>query len=542
MKFKTFLNMKPIYPVTSVWILLLAGLLVLPGCNQQKQKIAPNILFILADDFGYHDMSSMGSAYYETPNLDQLAGRSMVFTDGYAACQVCSPSRASIMTGQFPARHGITDWIGAKSGEAWRRQGRFNKLLPADYVHQLDTAYVTLPEALRAAGYTTFFAGKWHLGSKGSWPQDHGFDINVGGWDAGSPHGGYFDPYNNPNLENRQPGENLSMRLARETADFMTAHVQQQPDAPFFAYLAFYAVHSPIETTSEKWQKYRDKADSLGIAERGFEMGKYLPVRQVQDNPVYAGLVEQMDDAIGMVLDKLEELGLEKNTIVIFTSDNGGVAAGDASATSNLPLRAGKGYQFEGGIREPYLISVPWMHHEGEQNSMPVTGTDFYPTLLELAGAPPRPDQHADGTSLVPLLKGETIPERALIWHYPHYGNQGGEPSSIIRRGDWKLIHYYEDGREELYNLAEDTGETNDLSATRPDKVKELQLELFGYLDGVGARFPVPDPEYDPEKEAARMENIRTERMQQLEQQRLRFLSEDFDPGNHWWGSSITTD
>jgi arylsulfatase A-like enzyme len=525
-----------------VAILLAIAVVILPGCNQASQKEAPNILFILADDFGYHDMSSMGSAYYETPSLDQLAGRSMVFTDGYAACQVCSPSRASIMTGKFPARHGITDWIGAKSGTTWRTLNRYSKLLPADYVHRLDTAYVTLPEALREEGYTTFFAGKWHLGAEGSWPQDHGFDINIGGWDAGSPHGGYFDPYDNPNLVNRMPGENLSMRLARETADFMTAHVREQAETPFFAFLSFYAVHSPIETTEAKWRKYRDKAESQGIAEKGFEMGKYLPIRQVQDNPVYAGLVEQMDDAIGLVLEKLEELGLEDNTIVVFTSDNGGVAAGDAFATSNLPLRAGKGYQFEGGIREPYLISVPWLHHQGERNSVPVSGTDFYPTLLELAGAELRPEQHADGTSLVPLLKGETIPERALIWHYPHYGNQGGEPSSIIRHGDWKLIHYYEDGRNELYNLADDIGETTDLSATRPDKLSELQLELFGYLDGVGARFPVPDPEYDPEKEAARLENIRTVRMQQLEQQRLRYLSEDFDPENNWWGSSITTD
>ena len=522
-----------------ITVLIAACLLVATGCNTPQKNQSPNILFILADDFGYHDLSSMGSDYYETPNLDRLAGQSMVFTDGYAACQVCSPSRASIMTGQFPARHGITDWIGARSGEAWREKGRHSKLLPADYVHRLDTAYITLPEALQQAGYITFFAGKWHLGPEGSWPEDHGFDINVGGWDAGSPRGGYFDPYNNPNLENRQPGENLSMRLARETADFMEAHLQQQHGLPFFAYLSFYAVHGPIQTTQEKWQKYRDKADRSGIAESGFEMGKYLPIRQVQDNPVYAGLVEQMDDAIGLVMEKLEALGVEENTIVIFTSDNGGVAAGDAFATSNKPLRAGKGYQFEGGIREPYFISVPWFKHNGTVNNTPVSGTDFYPTLMELTGTGLQPDQHTDGVSLLPLLLGETIPERPLIWHYPHYGNQGGEPSSIIRLGDWKLIHYYEDGRTELYNLAEDRSETTDLSDAYPEKARELQLDLFGYLDGVGARYPVPDPEYDPEKEAAYLETIRTERIRRLEEQRMRFLSEDFDPGNDWWGSRI---
>lgn len=524
-------------------IIVIIVLQVFSGCATGSGQLEqPNILFILADDFGYHDMSSMGSEYYETPNLDRLAGQSMVFTDGYAACQVCSPSRASIMTGQFPARHGITDWIGARSGEAWREKGRHTKLLPADYVHRLDTAYITLPEALQQAGYITFFAGKWHLGPEGSWPEDHGFDFNVGGWDAGSPRGGYFDPYNNPNLENRQPGENLSMRLARETADFMSDHVRQRPGFPFFAYLSFYAVHGPIQTTEAKWLKYRDKADSMGIAETGFEMGKYLPIRQVQDNPVYAGLVEQMDDAIGLVLAKLQELGLEENTIVIFTSDNGGVAAGDAFATSNKPLRAGKGYQFEGGIREPYFISVPWFKLNGTVNNTPVSGTDFYPTLMELTRTALRPDQHTDGVSLLPLLLGETISERPLIWHYPHYGNQGGEPSSIIRLGNWKLIHYYEDGRTELYNLAEDISEMTDLSDTYPEKTKELQLDLFGYLDGVGARYPVPDPQYDPEKGAAYLENIRTKRMPRLEEQRMRFLSEDFDPGNDWWGSSVTID
>ena len=266
----------------------------------------------------------------------------MVFTNGYAACQVCSPSRASILTGQFPARHGITDWIGARSGEEWRKAGRFNKLLPPEYVRSLDHSHLTLPEALRKFGYNTFFAGKWHLGNEGSWPEDHGFDVNVGGYMAGSPRGGYFSPYNNPNLENRKDGENLSMRLARETVDYIRDQSSSESGKPFFAYLSFYAVHSPIQASEEKWKKYRDKAVQQGLAGQGFEMGKYLPIRQVQDNPVYAGLVEHMDDAVGLVLDALDEMGLSENTIVVFTSDNGGVAAGDAFATSNAPLRAGK--------------------------------------------------------------------------------------------------------------------------------------------------------------------------------------------------------
>lgn len=507
--------------------------------SQQKETAPkPNVLFILADDLGYHDLSVMGSQYYETPNIDRISQEGMTFTEGYATCQVCSPSRASIMSGKFPARHGITDWIGARTGEEWRKAGRFNQLLPPEYVHNLPSDYVTLPEAMKEAGYKTFFAGKWHLGSEGSWPTDHGFDINKGGWDVGSPRGGFFAPWENPNLESGPDGENLSMRLARETADFIKAH----QDTSFFAFLSFYAVHSPIQTTQEKWAKYRQKAEDMGIAETGFEMGRFLPIRQVQDNPVYAGLVEQMDDAVGLVLQALDEAGLADNTIVIFTSDNGGVAAGDAFATSNRPLRAGKGYQFEGGIREPYFIKAPGLAAAGSRTDIPATGADFYPTLLDLVGSDLRPGEHMDGVSLLPVLKGATIPERPLVWHYPHYGNQGGEPSSIIRAGEWKLIHYYEDGRKELYNLKTDLEETTDVARDNPELVGKLSEQLFAYLDEVGARYPEKDPEYKPELEAQYLEKIRTERWPQLEKQRLEFLSKDFDPGNDWWGSRVTRD
>ena len=496
----------------------------------------------MSDDHASHAMSCYGSRINRTPNLDRIAAEGTIFTEGYATCQVCSPSRASIMSGKFPARHGITNFIGAPTGEQWRNKNRFSKLIPPEYARRLDSTYLTLPEAMREAGYKTFFAGKWHLGPEGSWPEDHGFDINIGGWDAGSPAGGYFSPFSNPNLENREDGENLSMRLAKETVKFIHENNPEQTGKPFFAYLSFYAVHSPIQTTREKWKKYRDKAEQMGIAETGYVMGKYLPIRQVQDNPVYAGLVGQMDDAIGEVLATLDELGLEKNTIVVFTSDNGGVAAGDNFSTSNKPLRAGKGYQFEGGIREPYFIKVPGLSKGGEEINYPVSGTDFYPTLLELVGEQLRPEEHQDGVSLVPLLKGETLPERALIWHYPHYGNQGGEPSSIIRRGDWKLIHYYEDGRKELYNLAEDIGETNDLSTEYPDRVEKLGKELFDYLTQVGTNYPIPDPEWDEAKENELLHRTEFEKMPELERQRMNFLSEDFDPGNNWWGSMVTND
>ncbi len=506
--------------------------------NAEESTPRPNVLFILADDLGYHDLSSMNSQYYESPNIDRIANEGMTFTNGYATCQVCSPSRASIMSGKFPARHGITDWIGARTGEEWRKAGRFNQLLPPEYVRNLPQDYVTLPEAMKAAGYKTFFAGKWHLGGEGSWPTDHGFDINKGGWDVGSPRGGFFAPWINPNLESGPDGENLSMRLGRETAEFIRNH----KDSSFFAFLSFYAVHGPIQTTQEKWSKYRQKAENMGVAETGFKMGRFLPIRQVQDNPVYAGLVEAMDDAVGVVLNALEESGVAENTIVIFTSDNGGVAAGDAFATSNLPLRAGKGYQFEGGIREPYFIKAPGIVAGGSSSEIPVTGTDFYPTILDLIGENLRPEEHTDGLSLLPLLKGESIAPRPLIWHYPHYGNQGGEPSSIIREGEWKLIHYYEDGREELYNLTKDLEETTNVAESNSELVRQMSEKLFSLLNEMGARYPEKDPEYKAELEEQYLEKVRTERWPRLEKQRLDFLSKDYDPGNDWWGSAVTKD
>ncbi len=513
-------------------------LMLLLGCQRPavEESRRPNILFILADDLGYYDLSCMGSEYYETPNIDRIAKEGMIFTHGYATGQVCSPSRASIMSGKFTARHGITDWIGAKTGEAWREAGRFNQLLPPENKDHLPHDYITLPEALKEAGYKTFFAGKWHLGGEGSYPQDHGFDINQGGYEAGGPYtGGFFAPFNNPQMEDREgeAGMSLPMKLATETVRFIEAN----QDAPFFAYLSFYAVHAPLETTQEKWAKYRDKAEEMGIAETGFKMEHFLPMRQHQDHPIYAGLVEMMDDAVGKVLRSLDSLGLDENTIVVFTSDNGGVSAGDAFATSNLPLRGGKGYQFEGGIREPYFIKVPWL--ESGKTHVPATGADFYPTLLELTGSELKPEEHIDGRSLVPVLQGETLAERPLFWHYPHYGNQGGEPSSIIRLGDWKLIHYYEDGRQELYHLATDLEEKNNMASQHPEVVERLSRQLFAFLEEAGAKFPEKDPDYREELEKAHLAKVAKELMPRLERQRLQFLSKDYDPGNDWWGSQV---
>ncbi len=496
----------------------------------------PNIVFILVDDYGWRDVGIAGSTFYETPNIDRIGREGMRFTRGYAACQVCSPSRASIMTGKFPARHGITEYIGAAEGTAWQRN---TKLLPPTYLHALPAADTTLAEALRAAGYRTFFAGKWHLGGEGSLPDDHGFDINVGGFQAGSPPGGYFAPYKNPKLEDGPSGEALPQRLARETSRFMESHTAAHGDQPFLAYLAFYSVHAPIQSTRQLWRKYRDKAAQLPLPPHRFIVDRTTPVRQVQDHPVYAGMVESMDTAVGIVLDTLDRLGLEQNTIVVFTSDNGGVSAGDGKATSNLPLRGGKGRQWEGGIREPYYIKWPGVVRPGSTTDVPATGTDFFPTLLDMADLDLLPQQHVDGVSLVPVLKGGTIPARSLYWHYPHYGNQGGEPSSILLEEDWKLIHYYEDGRDELYNLRDDPGEQTDVASAHPDRTRNMAAQLATWLIQAGARYPAANPHYDATKAAAEAEQIRTTGIGNLEREAAGFLREDFDPRNHWWGSQV---
>jgi len=271
-------------------------------------------------------------------------------------------------------------------------------------------------------------------------------------------------------------------------------------------------------------------------------MGHFLPIRQVQDNPVYAGLIQHMDDAVGQIVYKLEQMGLSDNTIIIFTSDHGGVASGDDYATSNKPLRGGKGYQYEGGLRVPYFIKVPWLNHNGEKSKTPVTGTDFYPTILELTGSEIRPDEHEDGVSLLPLLEGRDIEERYLYWHYPHYGNQGGRPSSVIRHGRWKLIRYHAEGPDVLYDLQSDPGEEQDLYSNNRNIAERLGNKLSEYLEMTGAAFPVADLQYDPEAESRYLESVKNELLPQLEEQRLKYLSPDYSPGNNWWGSQPDKD
>ncbi|MFI3292792.1 MAG: sulfatase [Rikenellaceae bacterium] len=501
-----------------------------------------NVLFILVDDLGWNDLGFMGSEYYETPNIDKLAERGVVFTDGYAACQVSSPSRASILTGKYTVNHGVTNFLGAPTGEAWRSKNRFTKMIPPKYAPNLAHSESTLPEYMRENGYKTFFAGKWHLGEEGSYPEDHGFDINLGGWAKGSPIGGYFSPWENPKLENIEPGENLSMRLAKETVNFITNHSKKNKKQPFFAYLSFYAVHSPIQTSQERWSYFRDKAEKMGIDAEGFVTDRAMPERQHQDNPVYAGLIQQMDDAVGLVLDALESAGVDENTLIVFTSDNGGVVSGDNFSTSLKPLRGGKGMQWEGGIRVPLVIKTPGSDNVGIRCNTPVSGIDLYPTIVDYVGLQANTNQAIDGISITPILRGEEIAERALFWHYPHYGNQGGEPSGVIREGEWKLIRYYEDDRCELYNLRIDLSELEPLNHLYPQKVKELDAKLQEWLKQTGAIMPTADTKYSPQKEADLKQKWRTSALKSKEQERTKMLSPNWKPNADWWGSKVTVD
>ncbi len=522
-------------------ILPLTVTLFAPCVEGVTAKEAPqNILFILVDDLGWNDLGFMGSDFHESPNIDRLAESGAIFTDAYAACSVSSPSRASIMSGQYTTHHGVTDWIGEKEGEAWRTMGRHSKLLPAQYRWFIDPSLTLMPELLQESGYTTFMAGKWHLGEQETnLPEQNGFDINKGGWASGSPKGGYFAPYDNPKLEQGADGEDLTMRLAQETSDFIHNHQQDKKSRkqPFFAYLSFYAVHAPLETTERYWSYFRDKAERMGIAEQGFEVDRTLPVRQHQDNPIYAGLIKQMDDAVGIVLDRLEQEGIADNTLVIFTSDNGGVVSGDNYSTSLTPLRGGKGRQFEGGTRVPLIIRDPRAKNMTARIDTPVCGIDFYPTVMNFAGVSIPESVDIDGLDISPLLNGKQIDDRALFWHYPHYGNQGGEPSSTIRRGDWKLIYYHEDQRYELYNLALDITESNHLNIQYPEILEQLREELMSWLDESGAVMPTADMEYDGVKEQGVKQMWSSELLQRLEAQRRAMLQPSYRPNPTWWGS-----
>ncbi len=467
-------------------------------------RTPPNILFILIDDMGWRDLGCYGSTFYETPNIDALAAESMVFTDAYAACPVCSPTRASILSGRYPARVGLTDWIDVNK---WLHPCR-GRLVDAPYIDHLPSEEVSLAQALRDGGYQTWHAGKWHLGGPAFYPEKHGFDVNVGGSDWGHPMHGYFSPYEMPNLTDGPENEYLTDRLTDE----VIALIEGAGEQPFFLHLSHYAVHTPIEAKPDDVERFRAKAAASGLDKQpALAEGDWYPTenkrhlrilrRIVQSDPVYAAMVYNLDWNIGRLLGALDASGKRDNTMVVFTSDNGGLATSESSPTCNAPLCEGKGWMYEGGVREPLIVRWPGVTEGGSICSEPVTSPDFYPTFLEAADLPLRPKQHADGVSLLPLLHGEASLDRdALFWHYPHYGNQGGTPGSSIRCGDHKLIEFFEDGRLELYNLRDDLSETRDLAHEEPELADTMQRKLAGWREAVEAKLPTKNPDYQERK------------------------------------------
>lgn len=475
-------------------------LLLIPAVIQAQtpENELPNILFILVDDLGNHDLGYTGSRFYETPNIDKLASEGMVFTNAYAASPICSPSRAAIMTGKYPARLNLTDYI---PGNRHYGPHLDQKLTSHPFKLYLDPSEITIAEAFKSKGYTTFFAGKWHLGEKeNDYPENHGFEVNVGGNHTGHPSGGYFSPYNNPQIPDGPEGEYLTDRLTDETIKY----ISQKKEKPFFAFLSYYTVHLPLQGKVEKVKKYEEKRRHIEFDGEGFDRENQTYIKNHQDNPQYAAMFESLDENIGRLMEALSQTGLERNTLIIFTSDNGGMATSnllDQIPTSNAPLRTGKGYLHEGGLRVPLVFRWTGNIKAGSKNEVPVTGTDLYPTLLEMAGLMPMPEQHLDGVNLSPLINGETIASRPLFWYYPHYsGGLGGRPSAAIRDGDYKLIYFFETNRSELYHLKRDECEDAELDDKFPGKRTRLNKKLQNWIGEMAVQLPYPNSSYKPEK------------------------------------------
>ncbi|QEL14014.1 sulfatase-like hydrolase/transferase [Limnoglobus roseus] len=443
----------------------------------------PNVVLILADDLGGADLGCYGSTFHKTPHLDALAKQGVRFTDAYAACPVCSPTRAALLTGKYPARLGITDWLPGQPDKPGHKLNR-----PPLPTH-LPLEEVTLAERLKAAGYVTASIGKWHLGGPGFGPKEQGFDVNVGGDDIGTPLS-YFAPYKRTangkdrfmfGLEMAPDGEYLTDRLATEAEKFIVAN----KDKPFFLYLPHYAVHNPMKAKADLIAKYPNK-----------------PTHGKQSNATYAAMLESVDDGVGRILKLLDDQKLADNTIVIFTSDNGGLATLEGAAyapTYNGNFREGKGYLYEGGIRVPLIVRGPGVKGSRLENT-PTSSQDFVPTLCELCGV--AAPEKLDGVSIAKTLAGDGPPQRdALYWHYPHYANQGGKPGGAIREGNFKLIEFYENGRRELFDLK--SGEGNNLAEAKPDVTKRLAEKLAAWRTEVGAKMPTPNPAYTPNPQAA---------------------------------------
>jgi arylsulfatase A len=444
------------------------ALCLAPGAAAAADAAAkPNVVFILIDDLGWADVACYGSTFHETPEIDRLARQGMRFTDAYAACCVCSPTRASILTGKYPARLHLTNWI-----KGFRPANP--KLLDPDWTMHLRHEEVTLAEALKPAGYASAAVGKWHLGDAEYRPETQGFDLNVGGDHRGQPPT-YFSPFRIPGVPDGKPGDYLTDRLTDEAEKFMEAN----RDRPFFLYLSHYAVHTPLQAKKDLTEKYQAK----------------VKPESAQRNAVYAAMIDSVDESVGRVMRKLDALRIADRTAVFFTSDNGGLA----SVTSNAPLRAGKGSPWEGGVREPLIVAWPGVVKPGSVCNAPVSSVDYYPTILEMAGAAgdPRHNAAVDGESIVPLLKQTGSLKRSeVFWHFPHYHGGGATPYGAVRQGDYKLVEFYEDGRVELYNLKDDIGERRDLAGQMPEKAAALRRRLEGWRRDVGAQMPAPNPKH----------------------------------------------
>ena len=466
----------------------------------------PNILFILADDLGWKDLSCMGSSFYETPNLDRLAREGMRFTDAYAACPVCSPTRASIMTGKYPANIGVTNFIGGHAK---------GYLISAPYADHIRHEEKTIADELNSAGYSTWHVGKWHLAGrynrsdefkKSHYPDGHGFDVNIAGCEAGMPHHGYFSPWSINNLTDGKDGEYLPDRLTDEAINL----IKERDDKPFFLNLWYYLVHVPIEAKPEFIEYFEKKKKDLSLdTVKEFEVGDYFPCehkkekkiirRLVQSDCIYAAMLKSLDENIGRLLQALKDEGIYDNTVVFFTSDNGGLATAEGSPTCNKPLSEGKGWMYEGGTREPLIVKWDGRIIPGTICRTPVSSPDFYPTLCEIAGW--NNYKSGDGRSLVRLFEDNTdlsLEDRPLFWHYPHYANQGGTPGSSVRKGRYKLIQFYEGDRFELYDLASDPGEKLNIYRDRPEIAVELKELLEEWKSNVEAKIPEPNPDFVP--------------------------------------------
>lgn len=429
----------------------------------------PNFIVMLIDDYGWSDSGCYGSTYYETPHLDALARDGMRFTNAYAACPVCSPTRASVMTGKYPARLHLTDWIPG------RKQWPSARVLTPDFEQSLPLREATLAELLAPAGYASASIGKWHLGGTGNLPTDQGFALNYGGTAKGSPPS-YFPPFQIPGVEAKRPDEYLDENLTDRAIEF----IDRNRERPFFLYLPHYSVHLPFGGKPELIEKYRRKANPQG-------------------DPRYAAMVETMDASIGRLRAALAERQLAANTVFIFLADNGGLryeGKSTAAVTSNAPLRAGKGHLYEGGIRVPFVVSWPGVTKPGQLCHQIISSVDILPTLVRAAGRTLPAD--VDGIDLTPALRGGKLKREAIYWHYPHYSNQGGAPGAAIRQGDWKLIHFYEDDRVELYHLGDDVGEQRNLALKEPAKARDLRQKLDQWRQRVSAVLPRPNPAYDP--------------------------------------------